>query len=270
MKNCSRCGAPAADETKFCTSCGNPFAVSAPPAPQPAEPVEPVEPAEPVEPVEPVEPTEPDFAADFEPESPQIEYESPYGWQQGAAPAAAAAAAPVSVAFGQANGAGPSAQYHQAPPYQAPPHQAPYYQAQPQQAPRYQAPPQQNGYAAPAYNYNQASAYSQPTTPNGTYAPASAPTFTDEYQLPSRYRLIHPWGYVGYTILFSIPVIGFILLIVFSLNREKLNRMYFARSYFCFLLLGILMSIVLAVVVMSMGGLDAFWEAFQEAMYSYY
>lgn len=41
-------------------------------------------------------------------------------------------------------------------------------------------------------------------------------------------KYIKPWGYIGYNILFNIPVIGFILLLVFSFDKSNLNRKYFA------------------------------------------
>lgn len=34
--------------------------------------------------------------------------------------------------------------------------------------------------------------------------------------IPNEYKPISAWGYFGYNILFSIPIIGFIFLIVFS------------------------------------------------------
>jgi len=47
----------------------------------------------------------------------------------------------------------------------------------------------------------------------------------------NQYRLLSPWAYVGYGILFTLPVIGWILAIVFALNDDNLNRRNFARGY---------------------------------------
>ena len=53
--------------------------------------------------------------------------------------------------------------------------------------------------------------------------------------IPEEYQPISMWGYFGYEILFSIPFIGFILLLVFSFGGTKnINLRNFARSYFCF------------------------------------
>ena len=49
----------------------------------------------------------------------------------------------------------------------------------------------------------------------------------------NQYRLLSPWAYVGYGLLFTLPVIGWILAIVFELNDDNLNRRNFARGYWC-------------------------------------
>ena len=65
--------------------------------------------------------------------------------------------------------------------------------------------------------------------------------------IPEEYRPISMWGYFGYEILFSIPCVGFILLIVFSLGGNRnINLRNFARSYFCFLLITIVLVLILA------------------------
>lgn len=69
--------------------------------------------------------------------------------------------------------------------------------------------------------------------------------------LPEEYRPISMWGYFGYELLFSIPCVGFILLIIFSFGGTKnVNLRNFARSYFCFLII----MVILAVLVGVLGG----------------
>lgn len=84
-------------------------------------------------------------------------------------------------------------------------------------------------YNAPNNNYN-----------NNMQAPGSG-------YIPEEYQPISMWGYFGYELLFSIPLVGFILLLVFSFGgtRNK-NLRNFARSYFCFL---ILMIIIFGVIL---------------------
>ena len=57
----------------------------------------------------------------------------------------------------------------------------------------------------------------------------------DNKNVTYEYKPISMWGYIGYELLFSIPFIGFILLLVFSFGGTKnINLRKFARSYFCF------------------------------------
>lgn len=69
--------------------------------------------------------------------------------------------------------------------------------------------------------------------------------------IPEEYKPLSPWAYFGYTILFSIPVVGLICLIVFSLASGNINRKNFARSYFCWLILIIIIWIILMLLNVS-------------------
>lgn len=64
------------------------------------------------------------------------------------------------------------------------------------------------------------------------------------------YTPISMWGYFGWELLFAIPLVGFILLLVFSFGgTRRINLRNFARSYFCLLLA----LIALAVLAMMAG-----------------
>lgn len=68
--------------------------------------------------------------------------------------------------------------------------------------------------------------------------------------LPARYRPISMWGYFGYQVLFSIPVIGWVFLILFAFGKtDNINLQNFARSYFCMLILLIAVFLVCAAVL---------------------
>lgn len=80
-----------------------------------------------------------------------------------------------------------------------------------------------------------------------------------EERIPEQYRPISPWAYFGLQLLFSIPIVGFIFLIIFSCNSGNLNRRNFARSYWCgliivgaVLLVFLILSAILGVGIMSM------------------
>lgn len=84
--------------------------------------------------------------------------------------------------------------------------------------------------------------------------------FTED-SLPERYRPLGAWAYFGYTILFSIPIVGLILLIVFSLSDANINRRNFARSFWCTLVLALIIFLVLLVVALvTVGSLSGFFR----------
>ena len=60
---------------------------------------------------------------------------------------------------------------------------------------------------------------------------------------------IGAWHYVGLEILYSIPVIGWIFLLVHCFMPEKENRMHFARHYFARLLIALVILVIVALVL---------------------
>ena len=63
-----------------------------------------------------------------------------------------------------------------------------------------------------------------------------------EKHLPKSYRPISGWGYFWRAVLYAIPVIGFICLLVNALGSKNRNGRNFARSYFCALLIGLIVA----------------------------
>lgn len=73
----------------------------------------------------------------------------------------------------------------------------------------------------------------QPTQPTYT-----APVAPQTPNIPEEYKPITMWGYFGYELLFSIPCVGFIILLVFAFGGNKnINVKNFARSYFCYMII---------------------------------
>ena len=61
-------------------------------------------------------------------------------------------------------------------------------------------------------------------------------------------RPLSPGEYFGLQILYSLPLIGFIFLIVHSVSSTNINRRNFARSYWC---VYVLVAIVLLVLLVT-------------------
>lgn len=90
--------------------------------------------------------------------------------------------------------------------------------------------------------------------PSQQYA-YSAPAYTSpqrreitEDELPPRFKPLGAWKYFAYQLLFSIPIVGFVFLIVFSCNGSNINRRNFARSYWC----GLVVVAALFAVIMTL------------------
>ena len=77
--------------------------------------------------------------------------------------------------------------------------------------------------------------------------------------IPSNYKPLSAWAYFGYQLLFAIPLVGFILLIVFSFNDENINRRNFARSYFCSLLIGTIIVVIMFLFGFGIAMLENFY-----------
>ena len=81
--------------------------------------------------------------------------------------------------------------------------------------------------------------------------PEEKPEPVVQYYLPPQNYPLSPWAYIGLQILFSLPIIGFIFLIIFSISKKNINRRNFALSYFAWWLLGL---IAVVVVILVLGG----------------
>ena len=66
------------------------------------------------------------------------------------------------------------------------------------------------------------------------------------YEGSEQYRPLSPWAYFWYSVLFLIPVIGFIALLVFTFSSTNINRRNFARAYWCALLIAIIIALIIA------------------------
>jgi hypothetical protein len=99
----------------------------------------------------------------------------------------------------------------------------------------YQQPPQQ-----PQQQFQQPPQY-QPSSPNGVanYQGRFG------YVGPQQFEPLSAWMYFWYGVLFGIPLIGWIFLIIDCFTTKNYNLRSFARSYFCALVIGIIVSVIL-------------------------
>ena len=68
-----------------------------------------------------------------------------------------------------------------------------------------------------------------------------------EKHLPKSYRPISGWGYFWRTVLYAIPVLGWLILLINAIGSKNRNGRNFARSYFCALLVVVIIAVIGAV-----------------------
>ena len=93
--------------------------------------------------------------------------------------------------------------------------------------------------------------------------PPIPPRYVTEAKIPQNYKPLSPWAYYGLQLLFSIPVVGFICLIVFSFDSGNIHRRNFARSYWCALLIQVILIALVVVLVLVLGLDESIVEQFQ-------
>lgn len=67
------------------------------------------------------------------------------------------------------------------------------------------------------------------------------------HHLPEAYRPLSPWSYFGLGLLYTLPLLGWIFLIVHAIGSANINRRNYARSYFCVYLLAIILIALLTI-----------------------
>ena len=68
-------------------------------------------------------------------------------------------------------------------------------------------------------------------------------------RLPKKYRPMGAWGYFWHSVLYSIPVLGWICLIWGAVNDKNICRRSYARSYFVVAIVAFILGIILGVLV---------------------
>ena len=70
-------------------------------------------------------------------------------------------------------------------------------------------------------------------------------------RLPKKYRPMGAWGYFWHSILYSIPVIGWIILICNAVSDKNICRRSYARTYFLSFLIAIVICAIGAILVVA-------------------
>ena len=119
----------------------------------------------------------------------------------------------------------------------------------------------------PAPEANQQYAQPQQQYAQPQYIPPQ-PVVNEEAALPERFKPLSALAYFGYSLLFTIPIVGFIFAIVFAVSSEgNINRRNYARGYLIGLLVAFIISIIIAIIT-AVAGISIF--TITRGGYSYY
>lgn len=120
--------------------------------------------------------------------------------------------------------------------------------------------PQEEKPAAPSYSqpaaqpvYPQqpvASAY-----PQQTYSQPYGYAVFNENMLPQEYKPVTIGQYIGYSILFSLPLVGLIMMIITAFSSEKnVSLRNFAKAYLILTLIGAVVGIIATIFMVTVAG----------------
>ena len=105
------------------------------------------------------------------------------------------------------------------------------------------------------YNNNYPNGNMNPQYGAQNYGPQNygTPNPYNNPSIPPYYRPIKPSGYIGYMLLYSIPIVGFIMLIVNALAEDNINKRNFARSYLWLMLVSFIIWLVFFIIAIVIG-----------------
>lgn len=115
---------------------------------------------------------------------------------------------------------------------------------------------QQQSYSQPQPTYSQQGpVYSQmqppfvqPVSSQPAYSQPYGYATVNENMLPEDYKPVTVWQYVGYTILFALPLIGFIMVIVTAFGSSKsISLRNYAKSYLVFYAISVVLVIIFSI-----------------------
>lgn len=69
--------------------------------------------------------------------------------------------------------------------------------------------------------------------------------------VPEEYKPMGAWAYFGYSLLFSIPIVGLIVNLVLCFNKTNINKRNYARSFWCWYVI-----VAVAIIIAAVSGVS--------------
>ena len=71
----------------------------------------------------------------------------------------------------------------------------------------------------------------------------------NEQSISSKDRIVSVWEFVGYILLFCIPIVNIICAIIFACSNNNINRRNFARAYLIIIVIATVLYFVLGMFI---------------------
>ena len=85
----------------------------------------------------------------------------------------------------------------------------------------------------------------------------------DYSHLPENVRPISPWHYFGLSLLYAIPIVGFIILVINSLRHgNNVNVRNYSRSYFCITVIALVIVGICLAITLTGSGIEKLKQLF--------
>lgn len=75
-------------------------------------------------------------------------------------------------------------------------------------------------------------------------------TVITEEDLPAKFKPVGTWGYFWLKLLYSVPIVGFVFLIIHSFSNSNINRRNHARSYWCAYIILLIVLIIAFIILL--------------------
>lgn len=76
----------------------------------------------------------------------------------------------------------------------------------------------------------------------------------NNYENIEQYKPLGAWAYLGYSLLYAIPIVGLIFVIINSFSNNNYNKRNHARSFLLIMVIGFILSFIVSLLIYSTAG----------------
>lgn len=77
-----------------------------------------------------------------------------------------------------------------------------------------------------------------------------------------RYAPLSPWAYIGYMLLFYLPIVGLVFMIIYSADDTNISRRNYARAFLGLCIATLVLGVIFGAIGLGTGMFDSFMARF--------